>query len=265
MAKDQNNSSQEQHQIQYRSGINRRDSLKLMMALAASTLLPSVLAGCDSAPSGHTDAGTGTVKATTEHWPELKLSPVTAPGYGKDPNLILPPESPWPLTLTQAQLGLVAELSDILLPREGSVPSASEVHVPAVVDEWVSAPYERQQQDRLTILSALAWIEDEAQMRFGNTFVLLTKAQQNAIMDDIAYDNADTPAQFKRIATAFGRFRSLVLAAFFCTPEGTKDIGYVGNVPIAGDYPGPTKEAYEHLEKVLADLGLTEYAYPVQV
>lgn len=253
-----------QQEMQYKSGITRRDSLKLMMALAASALLPAALTGCDSAPVSKTDAATGAAKASTEHWPELKLAPVTAPGYGKDPNLILPPESPWPLTLTQAQLSLVAVLSDILVPREGSVPSASEVHVPAVVDEWVSAPYERQQQDRLTILSALAWIDDEAQMRFSKTFVVLTNTQKKAIMDDIAYDRAETAPQFKRIATAFGRFRALVLAAFFCTSEGTKDIGYIGNVPIAGDYPGPTKEAYAHLDKVLADLGLTEFAYPIQ-
>lgn len=263
MANDQNNSTVEQHQTHYRSGMTRRDSLKLMMALAASTLLPAVLAGCDNAPSGTQAGGTDLAKATTEHWPELKLSPITSTGYGKDPNLIVPPESPWPLTLTQAQLSLVAVLSDILLPREGNVPSASEVHVPAVVDEWVSAPYERQQQDRLTILSALAWIDDEAQMRFGKSFVLLTQVQQKAIMDDIAFDTAETPAQFKRIAAAFSRFRSLVVAAFFCTPEGTKDIGYVGNVPIGGDYPGPSQEAYAHLDKVLADLGLTEYAYPI--
>lgn len=264
MAKDQNNISADQQEMQYKSGITRRDSLKLMMALAASALLPAALTGCDSAPVSKTDVGTGAAKASTEHWPDLKLSPITATGYGKDPNLILPPESPWPLTLTQAQLSLVAVLSDILVPREGSVPSASEVHVPAVVDEWVSAPYERQQQDRLTILSALAWIDDEAQMRFDKTFVVLTNIQKKAIMDDIAYDTAETPAQFKRIASAFSRFRALVLAAFFCTPEGTKDIGYIGNVPIGGDYPGPTQEAYAHLDKVLADLGLTEYAYPIQ-
>ncbi len=101
MAKHQDNTTVGQQEMQYKSGMTRRDSLKLMMTLAASTLLPAVLAGCDSAPVNKTDVGADAVKATTEHWPELKLSPVTATGYGKDPNLILPPESPWPLTLTR--------------------------------------------------------------------------------------------------------------------------------------------------------------------
>ncbi|WP_337843325.1 gluconate 2-dehydrogenase subunit 3 family protein [Rheinheimera sp.] len=247
-------------QSEYRSGLTRRESLKLMLALATTALLPG-LAGCEDS-SKTAASGPAVAKATGEHWPELKLDPITAKGYGKDPNLIMPPESPWPLTMTASQLTLLAVVADILVPREGAVPSASEVHVPAVVDEWVSAPYETQQQDRITILSALAWIEDEAKLRYGKGFTGLTKTEQLSIMDDIAYDNAETKPQFKRIAGAFNRLRGLVLAAFFCTPEGMKDIGYLGNTAIAGEYPGPTAEAYAHLNQILADLQLTPYAYP---
>ncbi|SEI06642.1 Gluconate 2-dehydrogenase subunit 3 [Rheinheimera pacifica] len=242
----------------YTNHLSRRDSLKLLAALAASAMLPA-LAGCEPTPVAKTASGT----TSAEHWPELKLQPITAKGYGKDPNLIMPPEAPWPLTLTPAQLSLVALLSDIIVPQEGQSPSASAVQVPTVIDEWVSAPYPNQQQDRLTILSALAWIDDEATMRFSQPFTALGKPQQLAIIDDIAYDNEQTSAQFKRIAKAFARLRNLVLAAYFCTPEGIKDIGYLGNVPIAGVYPGPTPEAYSHLNKTLAELGLSDFAYPV--
>ena len=137
------------------------------------------------------------------------------------------------------------------------------MQVPTVIDEWVSAPYPDQQQDRLTVLSALAWLDDEAALRFSQPFTALGKPQQLAIVDDIAYDNEQTPRQFQRIAQAFGRLRNMVLAAYFCTPEGMEDIGYLGNVAIAGDYPGPTPEAYGHLDTVLAGLGLSEFAYRV--
>ncbi|HBN89033.1 MAG TPA: hypothetical protein DD408_07740 [Rheinheimera sp.] len=242
----------------YTNRLSRRDSLKLLAALAASTLLPA-LPGCEPVPTA-----TKTGNATgTEHWPELKLPAIDAKGYGKDPNLIMPPEAPWPLTLTAAQLTMLAQLADIVVPAEGNSPSASQVQVPSVVDEWVSAPYPSQQRDRLTILSALAWIDDEAKLRFDSPFTALTAIEQLAIVDDIAYDNENTPLQFQRIAKAFARLRNLVLAAYFCTPEGIKDIGYLGNVPIAGAYPGPTAEAYAHLDNTLAQLGLTEFAYPV--
>lgn len=247
----------------YQTNMTRRQSLKLMAVLAASSMLPA-LSGCDTAPpatktAAPTAALTGAL--TEEHWPDLKLSPLSGTGYGKDPNLILPPQSPWPLTLTPAQLSLLALLADILVPREGAVPSASEVGVPTILDEWVSAPYPRQQQDRVTVLSALAWLDDEATMRFGSRFGALTLPQQITIIDDIAFDKADTKPQFQRMAKAFALLRGLVVAAFFTTPEGTKDIGYVGNTAIGGDYPGPTPAAKAHLDKVLTELGLKEFAW----
>jgi hypothetical protein len=35
----------------------------------------------------------------------------------------------------------------------------------------------------------------------------------------------------------------------------------MGNVPISGDYPGPSKEAKDHIDGVLEELGLSEFAY----
>ncbi len=241
----------------YANRLTRRQSLKLLAALAASAMLPVLPAA--AVPAGDVAAGV----ADDGHWPELELQPVTAKGYGKDPDLMTPPESPWPLTLTPEQLSLLALLSDIIVPAEGRSPSASAVQVPTVVDEWVSAPYPDQQRDRVTILSALAWLDDEAALRFSRPFTALDTAQQLAIVDDIAYRTDQTPRRFQRIAGAFSRLRNLVLAAYFCTPEGMEDIGYLGNVAIAGDYPGPTPKAYQHLASVLAELGLSEFAYPV--
>ncbi len=242
----------------YANRLTRRESLKLLAALAASAMLPALPAAASTPPAGPADGA-----ADAGHWPELDLQPITAEGYGKDPDLMTPPDTPWPLTLTPAQLSLLALLSDIIVPAEGKSPSASAVQVPSVVDEWVSAPYPDQQRDRLTILSALAWLDDEAALRFSKPFTALETAQQLAIIDDIAYHNEQTPRRFQRIAGAFSRLRNLVLAAYFCTPEGMEDIGYLGNVAIAGDYPGPTPEAYQHLDKVLAELGLSGFAYPV--
>lgn len=94
-------------QYHYQSGLSRRQSLKLLAALAASTMLPT-LSGCDSAPPAAPADTAGNsasqAAATTEHWPELNLKPITAKGYGTDPNMILPPESPWPLTMSAPQL-----------------------------------------------------------------------------------------------------------------------------------------------------------------
>lgn len=239
------------NEYQYTSGLTRRDSLKWLGVLSASLMLPSVT-GCTPQQA---DIKTG-IDAIQGHWPNLKLTPKAASGYGKDPNLIMPIRAPWPKTLTAEQLTLVAVLSDILVPRDDNVPSASEVKVPDVIDEWISAPYARQQNDRLVILSGIQWIDDESQLRFKKSFRHLDNIQQIQIMDDISYSNKEIPSEFANIVSAFSVFRKLVLAAFFCTPEGTKDLGYIGNVPIIGDYPGPTDEAMAHLNLKLQELGL---------
>lgn len=244
---------QENGDMQYKSTITRRESLKWLGILSASAALPS-LVGCeDSAKSTIINNVNNSISG---HWPDLTLSPITAKGYGKDPSMIIPPKSAWPKTLTSDQLSLVAVLADILVPRDGNVPSATEVNVPDVIDEWVSAPYQRQQKDRITILSTLIWINDEARLRFKINFTKLSAKKQLQIIDDIAYRKDDLADEFVNIVDAFSRFRKLVLAAFFCSPEGTKDLGYLGNIPIAGDYPGPTDEAMVHLKKILNELDL---------
>ncbi|MCJ8320180.1 MAG: gluconate 2-dehydrogenase subunit 3 family protein [Colwellia sp.] len=242
-------------QLKYQSTMTRRESLKWLGVLSASALLPSII-GCEINDKTVSVAST-TGNAVKGHWPALKLTPISAKGYGKDPSMIIPPKSAWPKTLTAEQLTLVAVLADILVPRDGDVPSATEVNVPDVVDEWVSSPYASQQKDRLTILSALAWFDEEAKLRFGHSFINLSVQQQLEIIDDIAYQKDDLTAEFEQINKAFSRLRKLVLAAFFCSPEGTKDLGYLGNVAIAGDYPGPTDEAMLHLNQVLDELGLS--------
>ena len=244
----------EKNDVQYKSTITRRESLKWLGILSATALLPS-LVGCEVIDST-TNIANAVGDSIKGHWPDLTLSPITVKGYGKDPSMIIPPKSPWPKTLTVEQLTLVAVLADILVPRDGDVPSATEVNVPDVVDEWVSAPYERQQSDRLSILSVLVWLNDEAKLRFSKGFTALSKAEQLKIIDDIAYQKDDLAEEYTRIVREFSRFRKLVLAAFFCSPEGTKDLGYLGNVPIAGDYPGPTDEAMVHLNQILNELDL---------
>ncbi|WP_193165155.1 gluconate 2-dehydrogenase subunit 3 family protein [Microbulbifer hainanensis] len=242
------NSDNSMDEKPYKTTLTRRESLKWLGLLSAAVAVPAVI----SLSGGKTVAETG--KA---HWPKLSLPQVTGKGYGKDPNLIVPPEAPWPLTLEQQELNTIAVLSDIIVPREGNVPSASEVKVPDVVNEWVSAPYARQQADRLEVLSLVVWLEDEAKLRYDAGFRAITNMERLSIIDDIAYKKAYYTEEYSKPAEAFSRLRSLVLSAFFCTSEGTKDIGYMGNVPIAGDYPGPTKEAMQHLNGLLDQLGLS--------
>ncbi len=236
----------------HRSGLTRRQTLQWLGALSASAALP-VISGCES-------IAVATARLAG-NWPDLKLEPITGPGYGTDPDLVTPPRNPWPLTMTAGERDLTAVLCDILIPREGDVPSASEVGVPDLIDEWISAPYPGFQSDRVEILSALAWTDQESERRFGRRFVEADTDRQLQIIDDIAFEEAEKDIRYVYIARVFDGIRTLVTVAFFSSPAGSRDLGYLGNVPIAGDYPGPSPEATEHLAQALAALGLSEHAY----
>lgn len=105
------------------------------------------------------------------------------------------------------------------------------------------------------------WLDEEAQIQYQRAFSDASAAQQKTILDAIAFGEANAKAGYEIPASAFNRLRELILAAYFCSVPGSREIGYMGNVAISGDYPGPTDEAKAHLDEVLAQLGLSEYAY----
>ncbi len=176
-------------------------------------------------------------------------------GYGTDPDLINP-VVPWSRTMTAAQLKTSAALCDIILPADHRSPAASAVGVPDFIDEWISAPYAQQRNDREIILAGLEWLEQQSRSRFGTAFASAEDDQAAELLDSIVYSR-QTAAELNDLVEFFERFRFLAVGAFYTTEAGIKDIGYIGNVPIGGDYPGPSDEAMAHLAGVLEQLGLS--------
>jgi hypothetical protein len=208
-----------------RPRLDRRTAIKWMLTAAAS------IAIMDRATTA--GAATATTKA--------------AVGYGTDPELNknYKPGDFWPLTFTAGQRRTATALCDVIIPADAKSPAASTVGVPDFIDEWISAPYPGHDKDRALILDGLVWIDAESQKRFGNDFADLIASQQRALCDDICYVPKAKP-EFKTAALFFNKFRDLTSGGFYTTPEGMKDLGYVGNVPIA-TYEGPTPAALKHL------------------
>ena len=169
----------------------------------------------------------------------------SARGYGMDPDLlrIYSPGELWPLTLAAQQRVTAATLCDVVIPADAHSPSASAVGVVDFIDEWISAPYPRQQQDRELILTGLKWIEDEAHRRYSKVFAALSAAEHVTICGQICYA-PQAPAPLAAPAAFFGRYRDLTAAGFYTTPAGRKDLQYVGNVALA-TFEGPPREVLE--------------------
>src|SRR4051812_31087845 len=164
-----------------------------------------------------------------------------APGLGFDPDL-LKKEIPWPRLLTEAEKKIVTALADVIVPADEFGPAASAVGVPDFIDEWISAPYDQQLKDRKLIRDGLAWLDAEANKRFGKGFADAAIAQQTALVEDIVKEGTDARKQARAF---FIVFRDRAAGGYYTTPEGWKAIGYTGNVPLA-EFPGPPPEALAH-------------------
>ena len=219
--------------------MDRRTTVK--WALAAAGVLTGPL------PRVYALAGQGT--QPNDHAPnpppETDLADLPpGNGYGTDPDLskVFKPGELWPLTLTGPQRNTATVLCDLIIPADPTSPSASAVGVVDFIDEWISAPYTAQRNDRRVILEGFAWLDTEATTRYGpgRSFAALAPEQQTAICDDICLVDKAKP-EFAQAARFFARYRDLTAGGFYTTPQGRQDLRYVGNVPLA-HFDGPPPE-----------------------
>jgi hypothetical protein len=118
--------------------------------------------------------------------------------------------------------------------------------VPDFINEWVSAPYPQQISDREQVRAGLAWIESESAARFaGNAICLAGAEAEEQICDDIC-DIGKAKPEHKKAAEFFSKMRNLTAGGFYTTPDGAKDLGYIGNIPLP-EFPGPPPEVLKHL------------------
>jgi hypothetical protein len=200
--------------------MDRRTTIKWVLAVSASW------------PLRQARAGSAAEAAPAEPLRALK-------GYGTDPDLLKTyhPGEVWPLTLNAPQRQLAAVLSDLIIPTDEHSGSATSVGVVDFIDEWVSAPYPAQQQDRTLVLGGFTWMDAEAVRRSGKEFSQLGIAEQHGICDDIC-DESRATAERQLAARFFARYRDLTAGGFYTTPEGRKDLQYIGNVALTR-FDGP--------------------------
>lgn len=189
-----------------------------------------------------------TAAATVSFLKSPGLAAAVPRGYGQDPKLMeaYNPGDLWPLTFSGDQRRTVAALCDVILPADEKSPSASQVKVPDFIDEWISAPYPTQAADRKLVIEGIAWLDQESQKRFHKKFVDLAEAEKKRLCDDICFEPKAARA-FKRPAQFFSKMRDLTAGAFYTTPEGMKDLQYIGNVPLT-KFEGPPPEVLAYLK-----------------
>lgn len=218
--------------------LRRRDALKqLATAAGGGAIVPAL------ALEARAQVQAQSAPALTQAAPPSAAA--DAPRPPGDPDL-LQPVVWWKKVLTAGEMKTVAALADTILPADGRSPAASRVGVPEFINEWVSAPYPAQQEDLALVRGGLAWLGRECVRRFGKRFEDLGTGERQQICDAICHKPAARPRD-KAGALFFDRMRWLCLTGFYTTPEGMKDIGYVGNVPSA-QFDGPPPAVRRHLK-----------------
>ncbi len=208
-----------------RTTLSRRNALKWLAGTSAAGLAAPALAA----------------KNETEPAPAYPVhrSPIHDPDFAK-------PVYPWDKVLSAAELAATAALADLILPKDALGPAATEVGVPEFINEWCSAPYDDKRQDCELIRGGLGWLGTESFRRFGKRFEELAVAEQSQIIDDIC-DPAKAKPEHQIGVAFFRRFRSLSLSGYYTHSATWKGLGYVGNISVAGPYPGVPKELIEQL------------------
>ncbi len=156
------------------------------------------------------------------------------PDYGRTPE-----EKDWDKKILEAEpffnkheMETLSILCDIILPRKGDHPSATEVKVP----EFIEFIVKDMPDNQLPLRGGLMWLDTETNRRYNKQFSSCSKQERITVIEDIAYPDPDLqkPAMSPGISF-FNRLRNLTLTGYYTTKEGFKDLGYLGNTPNVWD------------------------------
>ena len=210
------------------AGIPRRDALRVMAAAAVVPMLPTS-ASAASAPAVFTREPLPLLDDALQ--PAKRKGPRGTPS---DPVLQVA-KADWKMQLSLRELTTLSVLCDMIIPADAKSPAASAVGAPGYINEWASRP--GGENSLVRVRGGLAWLDRESNARFGKRFHLATNAQRTAICDDICYlPKAKPEHQFA--AQFFDTIRDQTATAFYTTPQGWKDLGYIGNVALP-KFEGP--------------------------
>lgn len=119
-------------------------------------------------------------------------------------------------------------LADYIIPADEVSPGAVAAGAPEFIDLLSS-----QNPKMLAIYTGgVAWLDFTSKRRYSADFVGAKAADQAALLDQIAYRKNESPELGPGIHF-FDWARRMVVDAFYTSPIGIKDVGYMGNTAVA--------------------------------
>ncbi len=133
-----------------------------------------------------------------------------------------------PKGLNAHEYKTLEKLADYIVPPEGASGGATAAAAP----EWIDLMASENPQLLAIYTGGIAWLDHAMQKRGAPNFVDATPAQQTAILDLIAYRKNESPELGPGIKF-FEWARKMVVDAYYTSPIGIKDLGYMGNTALS--------------------------------
>ena len=119
-------------------------------------------------------------------------------------------------------------LGDLIMPADATSPAASEAGAAEFIDFLCS-----RNEDLAAIFNGgLAWLDEYMIHKYGTDFLTSKPAQQTALLD-LAYGTRGGSPETAGGAQFFTWARNMVVDAYYTSPVGVKDIGYMGNTALS--------------------------------
>jgi len=132
--------------------------------------------------------------------------------------------------IDEKQWRTVRVLCDLIIPADERSGSAIQAGVPEFIDDWLDFRTREDGNDLFAaqILGGVMWVDQESMRLFGKDFAGASSAQQQQILDRVAWPERAAPAD-RRWVLWFTRFRDLTASGFFSSKIGVADLPYLGN------------------------------------
>ena len=133
-----------------------------------------------------------------------------------------------PKCLTKHEYAAMRRLSDIIIPADAHSKGA----IDAGAAEYIDFLSSRSPEFAQIFTGGLGWLDGAMQHRYQSTFLDARPEQQMEMVELIAYRKNQSPELGPGIAF-FRWARNVVVDAYYTSPVGIADLGYMGNTAMA--------------------------------
>ena len=119
-------------------------------------------------------------------------------------------------------------LADLIIPADEHSPGALE----AGAAEWIDYMASNCPELAEIFTGGIGWLDHHMEQHHGVDFIAAQPEEQIAVLDVIAFKKNETPETAPGIQF-FGWVRNLVTDAYYTSPIGVKELGYMGNKAVS--------------------------------